>query len=382
MYITKVSGHRQATVAIQEALRKIDQTVEAPAVNGFGYTYPLLEKVVNSAYMSVIRLCPQVWDYMYDNPKIINNTTRIKKFLFRKSHQKIDRLFQRYTPDTVVCTQAFPCGMVADYKMAHGLDTTLIGVLTDFAPHSYWINPGIDYYIVPSEDTRQRFINKGVSEDKIKVFGIPMRAKFAERLNKQEIAEKLGLNLKTPTVLVMGGGQGLGPIKTILQSLDTIPMPFQVIVIAGKNKKILSSLHRYAEITKHKVLIYEFANNVDELMEISNLIITKPGGMTTCECLTKGLPMAIVNPIPGQEVRNMDFLIQEGVAIRISYTDQVGIEVENLLKSPERLAKMRRCALKHSKPHAAFDIARLILQGSSSVADPEIPSSIDLKNYV
>ncbi|MCA9409079.1 MAG: hypothetical protein KC733_10345, partial [Candidatus Omnitrophica bacterium] len=150
MYITRVSGHRQATVAIQQSLKQLDPTVEAPTVNGFGYTYPLLERVVNNAYMSVIKTTPVVWDYLYDNPKIVKNSQAIKKFLHKTSYEKLDRLFKRYKPDTVVCTQAFPCGMVADYKRVRGLEIKLVGVLTDFAPHSFWINEGVDYYIVPS----------------------------------------------------------------------------------------------------------------------------------------------------------------------------------------------------------------------------------------
>ena len=160
MYITKVSGHRQATVAIQQSLRQLYPYIFAPAVNGFGYTYPVLEKVVNKAYMSVIKRTPKVWDYLYDNPQIVKQSESIKKFLHKTSHEKIGRLFARYRPDTVVCTQAFPCGMVADYKKEHGLDTKLIGVLTDFAPHSFWINDGVDYYIVPSIDAKNDLLIK------------------------------------------------------------------------------------------------------------------------------------------------------------------------------------------------------------------------------
>ena len=116
MYITKVSGHRQATVAIQRSLRALDPGIEVPSVNGFGYTYPILEKIVGSAYMGIIRRTPKVWDYLYDNPNVFKKSEPIKKFLHRTSHKKVAKLLEIYRPDTVVCTQAFPCGMVADYK--------------------------------------------------------------------------------------------------------------------------------------------------------------------------------------------------------------------------------------------------------------------------
>ena len=242
MYITKVSGHRQATLAIQRSLRSLDPHIEVPCINGFGYTYPLLEKVVNRAYMGMIRRTPKVWDYLYDNPEIVKQSESLKKFLHKTSHKKLFKLFERYQPDTVVCTQAFPCGMVADYKLAHNLDITLIGVLTDFAPHSYWLNEGVDYYVVPSQDTKDRFVMKGVPPDKIKVYGIPIKTKFANQLDKRPIAQKLGLDIHTPTVLIMGGGQGLGPIREIVESLMKLNFSLQMIGIAGINKKLIEWL--------------------------------------------------------------------------------------------------------------------------------------------
>ena len=366
MYITKVSGHRQATVAIQQALRQLDPQIEAPAINGFGYTYPILEKIVNKAYLSVIKRTPKVWDYLYDNPKIVKNSQSIQKFFHKTSHEKIERLLTRHRPQAIVCTQAFPCGMVADYKMAHHLDIMLVGVLTDFSPHSYWINEGVDYYVVPSEGVKERLVVKGVAPERVRVYGIPLRPKFAEPVDRKAIAERMGLDPDAPILLVMGGGQGLGPIKKIVKSLGKMNIFVQIIVLSGVNKKILKSLRRYAGKADKKILVFEFVNNVEELMTLADLIITKPGGMTTAESLTKGLPMVIVNPIPGQEMRNTDFLIQQGIGIRVHDVDDIGEEVEMLLRSPERLVDMRKAALAHAKPHASLDIARLILGMSCS----------------
>lgn len=369
MYITKVSGHRQATLAIKKALQEIDPSVLAPTINGFGYAYPRMERVINQAYMSVIKRTPKVWDYMYDNPRVVKNTQLIKRFLHKSSHKKIDRLFKRHKPDVVVCTQAFPCGMFADYKRENNLDVQLVAVLTDYAPHSFWINDGVDYYIVPSVDAKERFVQKGISPDAIKVYGIPIKTKFSRQLDKFPIAQKLGLDLQIPTLLVMGGGHGLGPIKHIVRSLLHIPLPLQMIVLAGTNRDLQAWL---AEETQHcqtkgytdkKLLSFGYTTNVDELMEISTLIITKPGGMTTSESLAKGLPMVIVNPLPGQEMRNTDFLLKQGIAIRIDKTSDIAEEVELLLRSPERLAAMRKAAYENGRPHAALDVARLILEG-------------------
>lgn len=362
MYITKVSGHRQATLAIQQTLHRMAPDVEAPAINGFGYTYPVLEKIVNRAYMSVIRRTPKVWDYLYDNPKIVKNSQSIKQFLHKTSHEKLRMLFERHNPSVVVCTQAFPCGMVADYKRAYNIDMTLIGVLTDFSPHSFWINEGVDYYVVPSEDAKDRFIKKGVDEKIIRVYGIPIRPRFAEKLDKKLIADKLGVDLSKPVILIMGGGQGLGPIRSIVRSLIKLDIDIQIMVVAGTNKKVIKSLKRYDKKYPKKILVFEYVKNVDELMEVATLIITKPGGMTTAESLAKGLPMVVVNPIPGQEMRNTDFLIRKGIAVRIDNKADIGEEVDMLLRSPERLEAMRKAAYENARPNASVDIVKLILE--------------------
>ncbi|MBF0484757.1 MAG: hypothetical protein HQL25_08655 [Candidatus Omnitrophica bacterium] len=361
MYITKVSGHRQATVAIQNSLKALDPSVETPAINGFGYTYPILEKMVNQAYMSVIKTAPQLWDYLYDNPKFFKRSQYIKKLVYKSSNAKLERLFKRHNPDVVVCTQAFPCGMVADYKRRHNLDFKIVGVLTDFAPHSYWINEGVDYYIVPSQDAKERFIVKGVPAESIKVFGIPVKHKFAEKHDRGEIIKKLGLDPKVPMVLVMGGGQGLGPMKKIVKSLGTMDTDVEVVVLAGKNKKVVNNVKKLAKKTGKKIVPMGFMKNVDEYMDAASIIITKPGGITTAECLVKGLPMAIVDPLPGQEMRNTDFLIKNGIAIRVDSARDIGEEIELLLRTPSRLSAMRKAALEFSHPSSSMDIARLIL---------------------
>ena len=362
MYITKVSGHRAATVALEKSLHLLDPSVEIMSINGFGYTYPLLEKVVNKAYMGIIKRTPGVWDFLYDNPNVVKRTETIKNYLHKTSHAKLSQLFEKFQPDTVVCTQAFPCGMVADYKRAKNLKFLLIGVLTDYAPHSFWLNEGVDYYVVPSEESRERFIKKGVPPDAIKIFGIPIKTNFTKRLDKEALAQKFQLSLNIPALLIMGGGQGLGPIKDVVKSLIKLKLDVQLIVLAGTNKRLLRWLKKMQGKTDKKMLVYEFVDYVEELMEISTLIITKPGGMTTSEALAKALPMVIVNPLPGQEMRNTDFLLQAGIAIRVDDTHDVGEEIELLLKSPQRLAVMRRAAYDNGRPQAALDTARFILQ--------------------
>jgi len=364
MYISQVSGHRQGAVAISKSLKSLDPDCEVLSINGFGYTYPLMEKIINTAYMGVIKRAPKIWEYLYDNPKVIKFSEKWKRSIHKSSHKKLKPLIDEFKPDVVVCTQAFPCGMVADYKKTHDLPIKVIGVLTDYAPHLYWLHEGVDYYVVPSQEASDRYVKEGISRESIKVFGIPIRMKFAEETGREIIAKKLGLDLKVPTILIMGGGQGLGPMKESVKTLVRLDRPLQMIVICGTNVKLVNWIKKIQRKTTKKIIFYDYASNVDELMEVSTLIVTKPGGMTTSECLAKGLPMVVVDPIPGQEERNSQFLVNQGIAIRVDDKRHIAHDIDALLNTPEKLAAMRQAALKNGKPMAAENIARLILNGS------------------
>ena len=364
MYISQVSGHRQGAVAISKSLKSIDPDCEVLSINGFGYTYPMMEKIINTAYMGVIKRAPKIWEYLYDNPKVIKFSEKWKQSIHRSSHKKLKPLIDEFKPDVIVCTQAFPCGMVADYKLTNQLPITVVGVLTDYAPHLYWLHEGVDYYVVPSQEACDRYLKEGIPESRIKTLGIPIRMKFAETTGREKIAMKLGLDLNIPTILIMGGGQGLGPMKEAVKSLVRLDRSLQLIVICGTNVKLVNWIKKIQRKTAKKIIFYDYASNVDELMEVSTLIVSKPGGMTTSECLAKGLPMVIVDPIPGQEERNSQFLVNQGIAIRVDEKRHIAREIDVLLNTPKKLEMMKQAALKNGKPMAAQNIARLILNGS------------------
>jgi processive 1,2-diacylglycerol beta-glucosyltransferase len=219
----------------------------------------------------------------------------------------------------------------------------------------------VDYYVVPSQEACDRYVKEGVPRERIKIFGIPIRTKFAGQTGQDNIAGKLGLDLKVPTILIMGGGQGLGPMKEAVKSLVRLERPLQLIVICGTNVKLVNWIKKLQRKTSKKIIFYDYASNVDELMEVSTLIVSKPGGMTTSECLAKGLPMVVVDPIPGQEERNSQFLVNQGIAIRVDDKRHIAQAINELLNNPKKLSAMKQAALDNGKPMAAESIARLIL---------------------
>lgn len=362
MYISEVSGHKQATVAVEKSIKNIDPRAEVLNINAFNYTNPISEKIINKLYLGVIKRTPKIWEYLYDNPAVVEKTRNIKEMIHRFNAPKLKALFDKFQPQAVACSQAFPCGMAAYFKQAYNTELPLVGIVTDYTAHSYWVYENVDYYVVPSGNISRQLIKKGVKEEKIKVLGIPIEPKFSRpQNNKEEIKGRLGLEPEIPIVLIMGGGQGLGPIGKIIKALDKLERPVQMAVVCGTNKKLYEKLSGKKDKFKNKVIILGFADNIEQLMDISELVITKPGGITTAEALAKGLPMVIVKPIPGQEESNTQYLLDNGVAIKIDDIDELAGCISGLLAGPSRLSAMSASARSIGKPNSSEDIARLLL---------------------
>ena len=362
LYISKNSGHYMAALAVEKALKSLDSDVEVLGINAVNYTNPIAEKVVNKTYMGIIKSTPEVWDYLYDNPKILKSVLRLRKFIHNINLNKLKALIDNFSPSAVVCTQAFPCGMIADLKKTCNLNLPLFGVLTDHVAHAYWLFDNIDYYIVPSAITGQRLIKEGILEDRIKPFGIPIDPVFAKPLDKEHVLKKYGLSAESPVILIMGGGQGMGPIKNVTALLERSRTDFQMVVVTGTNKRLFANLDKRSRRCRNRMVVLQYAADIHELMDVASLIVTKPGGMTTSEAMAKNLPMIILKPIPGQEQKNTEYLTKIGVAVKAPDEEGAVLLAEELINNPGKLAQMKKDAAVFSKPNAAFDIAKLVLE--------------------
>ncbi|MCM8761184.1 MAG: glycosyltransferase [Candidatus Omnitrophica bacterium] len=360
LYISEHSGHHCASLAIEKALKEINPAVETININSFNYTNPILEKVINKAYMGVVKRTPEIWDYLYDNPKVVKRTQKLRELIHRFNTSKLKALLEESRPDAIVCTQAFPCGMIADYKRTFNLDIALIGVLTDYAPHSYWVYNNVDRYIVPSAETGKKLVDNGIDQSKISEFGIPIDPKFMIQRDRRDIRAELGLSADKHCLLIMGGTQGLGPIKSVVRLLDGSPLEVEMMIATGTNNSLFEWLS--SRRFRKKVLVFPYADNVEELMQAANVIITKPGGITTAEALASGLPMLIVNPLPGQEAMNTKFLLKEGVAVKADTPQDVPVLLGELLYNKDKLKAMGEKGRLLSKPDSAVKIAHLVLE--------------------
>jgi processive 1,2-diacylglycerol beta-glucosyltransferase len=364
-YLTKHSGHYAAAVAIDQALRRAHGDVETMLVDSFSHTNPLLSKMTLKTYLAVLRTAPEVWEFLYDNPAFKERTRAIRELLNRGNSKKLQNLLAQFDPEMVVCTQGFSCGVMASWKRARAqqgpVGLKLVGVLTDFVAHRYWGDEWVDMYIAPSQETKQALVAQGVQADRVRVTGMPVRPCFARPVDRAQVLGRLGLKPDIPKVLVMGGSLGLGPIKSVIRKLDRLPQPFDLMVVSGLNEELKTDLARRNGRFRHTLRIFGFVDNVNELMEISEMVVTKPGGMTTAEALIKRLPMIIIKPIPGQEAKNTEVLLSRGVAVEAKTVSQVAGYVDEFFRNPLRLRQMREAATDLGRPNAATDAAREIL---------------------
>ncbi len=361
MYITVRSGHYRAARAIEQAIRSLRPRADILTIDAFQYLNPVLARIVDRMYLSVIEKLPELWDYLYDNPNVVRRSERFRKLLHRYDSPRLQGLLEEWRPDVVACTQAFPCGLVADYFKEHGQATPLYGVLTDFTPHAYWVHERVDGYVVPSEKTALWLKERKIPAQRIHVLGIPIDPLFGDGPDPPLIRRRLQMQAGLPAVLLMGGGQGLGPILEAVEGLDRLRSALQLLVVTGSNESLYHRLIKRAPAMRHPMQVFGHIDFVAELMSVAALIVTKPGGLTASEALAKGLPIIALDPIPGQEVKNGHFLSEEGAAVLVKNPRELPPVVERLLSDPERLKRMAASAQRLGRPGSAMETARLVL---------------------
>lgn len=356
--LTTGTGHYRASLAIEQTLHKLDPSATIVNVDAFRYASRFVRWTISRTYLSLIRHQPDIWEYLYDNPEFHRRVQYFQKLLYRYQAVKLERLLKQVKPDVIACTQAYPCGVLADFKKRHNLAVPLVGILTDYAPHLYWFHEAVDKYVVPSVQVKQRFITRSIAADKVEVLGVPIDLAFTQPTDRMDTAQHFGLDLDKPIILFMGGGGGLGQLRDILLNLDIVPTACQMVVLTGHNRALFYwfSSHRF----RHRVVPVSFTDCVPQLMDIATLLVSKPGGLTTSEALARRLPLVMVNPIPGQEAYNARFLLAQAAAVQADSPLTVRQVVRDLLENPDRLEAMRKRAEELSRPDASLDVATLL----------------------
>jgi processive 1,2-diacylglycerol beta-glucosyltransferase len=286
--------------------------------------------------------------------------SKLKLALPSGSRTRIIRYLKQFSPDIVLCTHYLPLetlGLLR--KKKDELHPLTVSVVTDFEAHALWMDACVDLYCVAAEETKARLVARGAAAENVVVTGIPISARFAKLPDATAVRKNYGWRDDLPVLLVLSGGFGMGPVAEFLAELDKVPQAFQTVVVCGRNEELRRELA--AQDRRHPTHVLGFASNMHELMAVSDLIITKPGGLTTSEALALGKPLFILNPIPGQEAANSDFLLERGAAAKVNRVEDLPYRVGQLLGS-KKLSEMAKAAKALGRPNAATDICREALR--------------------
>ncbi|EGO63134.1 MGDG synthase family glycosyltransferase [Acetonema longum] len=327
------AGHIRAAEAVACAINRRSALIECRVLNVFAFLPAWIAKGILTVYFSILRLFPQAYAAAYGWGNDSSLALWGRDLISRYFAKKMQAYFADFKPDIVVCTHATPAGLAAYMRRRGLLDVPLVGVVTDYVVHRLWLYPEVDRYYIPHEDLRFILENAGIGRDKITVTGIPVHADFypADPVQKTMIARRLHLRTDVPTIMIMGGGAGLLPVESILAALEEIESSLQIIVIAGHNHKLADRLRVRRHSCRHSVLVLGFTSRIPDYMAVSDLLITKPGGMTVAEALCMGLQLLLFRPLPGQEEANAEFLLQRRRAIRADSCQEVVRAVRQML---------------------------------------------------
>ncbi|GAC1303017.1 MAG: glycosyltransferase [Vulcanimicrobiaceae bacterium] len=355
-------GHTAAAQAVRAALFALDPTIETQTVDSYKYAASIFSKVVADGYIGMVKTVPQVYSYIYDRAERATHVPAFRRFVSQYTASNLRKFVDQNKPDLVVCTHAFPCGVMSEYKRQFDPDLPVVGIVTDFVVHPFWIYTNIDAYSVATREMSRTLQGRGVRDERIVVSGIPVDPRFATpRLPVDALRAELDLPRDRPIVLIMGGGVGIGPLEKMMRALGRIDAPLAAAVIVGRNRSLQRRVIAAAETTAYPLRVHGFVDNVFDYMHASDVLLTKPGGLTSSEALAARIPMVLVKPLPGQEERNTRYLVSRHAAIRATGEVPLAAAVTSVLASPQRRTELidRIDELRH--PDAAYRVAERIV---------------------
>lgn len=360
--ITAGAGHLAAASALQEAwsLLRPDDTLEK--VDLLDFTSKLYRKFFAEGYVKLIEAAPEIYGMVFkktDNHEKASEAAEFRrKFAYRTSKGFVKHI-KEFAPDAVLCVHPLPLDVLGHLR-ATGVtpDPLSVCVVTDFEAHALWIGPSVDLYCVAAPETKASLVARAVRAEDVSVTGIPILSKFSQTPDSAAVRRAMGLRDDLPVVLVLGGGFGMGPVAQILEQLDRMEFLFQTVVVAGRNVELRRELA--IQDRRHPTHILGFCGNMHQLMGASDIIVTKPGGLTTSEALAIGRPLVVINPIPGQESANSDFLLEHGAAVKINRLEDLPFRLEQALE-PAKLRRMSEAAKALGRPRAAQEICQAVL---------------------
>ncbi len=351
------AGHIRAADALVSAFEA--RGVKADHIEVLKYTNGVFRRVYSDLYKELVNKRPGILGWVYDSMDHPWKYQKRRLALDMLSSGRLVKLLLRNKPEIAICTHFLPAEILVHLRKKKMIDVPIGVVVTDIDAHAMWLYKDIDWYFVASEETKVYMSALGIPEETIHVTGIPIDPIFGEERPKRDARLQLGLDPNLTTLLVSAGGFGVGPIEVLLHSLLKIRYPVQLAVICGRNSQLEQRLKKFGR-TSPPVKVIGFTNEMEKWMSASDLLVGKAGGLTSAEALARGLVLVIVNPIPGQEERNTDHFLEEGVAIRCNNVPALAFKIDSLLSNKERFSIMQQAAKRLSRPHAAREIVSIV----------------------
>jgi processive 1,2-diacylglycerol beta-glucosyltransferase len=362
------AGHVRAAEALRAAATGMPG-VEALHLDVMDHVSPAFRALYTDLYLKLVEHSPTTWSMLY---RIMDRTppnaaiARLRRAIERLNTHDLRRAIARFAPDAVVCTHFLPAELLMRERNRGRLDCPVHVVVTDFDLHGMWVVPDMAGWFAASDEVAFRMQARGLDAARIHVTGIPIMPAFAQVLDRAACAVEFGLDPQRRAILLMGGGAGLGGLDEVAARLLHLDADFQLVALAGRNAKALEKLQALARAQPGRLVAQGFTDRVERLMGACDLVITKPGGLTTSECLALGRPMIVHAPIPGQEERNCDYLLEQGAALKAVDAIALDWRVRELLAQPQRLAVLAAHAQALGRPHAARDVLRVVFRSTTS----------------
>lgn len=357
-YTCAGAGHRRSAEAIYNYLSANYPKLDIRIVDVLDYTTALFKNLYSRGYYYLIKRFPFLWSLAYRitysrNLSVFNN--KIGYIINRINTKGFKQLLLTHNPQIILATHFLPCEIAGFLKKNNKINSRLICIITDFNVHPFWVNLEVDAYTVAGEYAKKELISNGITQDKIRITGIPIDLKFSRIYDRGFICDKLGIKKDRFTALVVTAGFGLGPIEKIV---DLLYRDVQLLTVCGNNRKLYRKL---VSRSYPQVKIFGFLDNIEELMAVSDVIITKPGGLTISESLAMELPMVFISAIYGQETKNTRLLENCGVATTPRNLVALKEQVFNYKNNPGRLNMVKEKINKIKKPYAVKEICQCFL---------------------
>jgi processive 1,2-diacylglycerol beta-glucosyltransferase len=359
------AGHVRAAQALEAALRELSPTATIQNIDILTLTNAAFRRVYGKAYLDLVNKAPMVLGLIYDfmdkpvAPK--NPGDRLRLMVEKLNLTRFRAMLEEAHWDVVVNTHFLPAEIIANLRVRGKIAQRQMTVTTDFETHRLWVNQPTEQYTTATAEGAAYLGSFGVPMEHTSVTGIPIHPAFSKPTDRDACLATHGLVGDRPIILQLSGGFGVGPIAKLYQGLLTIKTPVEIVVVAGKNETVKAELENILVPNRHRAKVMGFTHQIHELMAVADIVVSKPGGLTSSEVLASGAAMAIVNPIPGQESRNSDYLLEQGAAIKINNLPTMATKLEALLESPDKLAAIKANARRIARPRAAYDVARTAL---------------------